>query len=237
MRIRGERECRDCGTRWSYYETGSVDCPACGSLLSVGVDERTEHTSGPAPFDLTPARTALENERPLQEVVTMASDVCRDFVHSRGFIDAGELVLLDDTFLAAMELRHVADVVGRSFSPDEDEELYLLTLLRGADTGERPPPDAVPASMRGAHGLAAAGAVDTYRREVRTALGRAPDGPLGTVLASLREHVRRVRALDGEVPIASAERLVRATKDVGRHLVEDEEAALARARDRLDRLP
>jgi DNA-directed RNA polymerase subunit RPC12/RpoP len=31
MKIRGERECTDCGTRWSYYDTASVECPQCGS--------------------------------------------------------------------------------------------------------------------------------------------------------------------------------------------------------------
>ena len=61
MRIRGERECKDCGTRWSYYETGTPSCPDCGSLRSVGVGERTQHTAGTAALDLSPARNYLDD--------------------------------------------------------------------------------------------------------------------------------------------------------------------------------
>jgi len=61
MEIRGERECTDCGERWSYYETGDVACPACGSMQSVGVDEeRALHTTTAGEFDLTEARRAWE---------------------------------------------------------------------------------------------------------------------------------------------------------------------------------
>lgn len=237
MRIRGERACRDCGTRWSYYETGSVTCPACGSLLSVGVDERTEHTAGPADLDLTPARDALDAGRPIQEVLATATEACRSYVRATGFIEGGELRPLGDTVLAALELRHVADVVDRSFAPDEAEELYLLALLRGADFGDRPDPEDVPATMRGPRGLAAAAAVEAYRGDVRTCLDRRPEGPLRAVLASIDEQVRRVRALQGDVPVREAERLVSATREAGRYLIEGDEATLARARERLEALP
>ncbi len=59
-----ERECTECGTRWSYYETGSIGCPACGSLHSVGLDERTEHTDLRVEFDLTPVRADIDEGRP-----------------------------------------------------------------------------------------------------------------------------------------------------------------------------
>ena len=64
MRVRGERECRRCGTVWAYYDTGSVACPSCGSLQSVGVDDRTRHTAGPAPFDLSSLRERVDPEAP-----------------------------------------------------------------------------------------------------------------------------------------------------------------------------
>src|SRR6056297_1417065 len=63
MEIRGERECKDCGTRWSYYETGSVACPNCESVRSVGVDEeRKRHTAGQATLDLTEVRNMIDAE-------------------------------------------------------------------------------------------------------------------------------------------------------------------------------
>ncbi|MFB6172409.1 MAG: TFIIB-type zinc ribbon-containing protein [Haloarculaceae archaeon] len=234
MRIRGERECTECGTRWSYYETGSVNCPACGSLRSVGVDERTEHTAGTASLNLTAAREALDRDD-LREAVDVAKSACREYARRVGFIHAGELQPLDDTYLAALELVHAADIVGRSFAPSEAEELYFFSLLRGADFGERPDADAVPESMREARGLAVAEAVDQYRTDVRTYLGGEATGPVGQVLERLSDHARRVRALEGDVPVAEAETLVRATRDLTRSLADDEDA-LATAQDRLDRL-
>ncbi|MXR22522.1 endonuclease Q family protein, partial [Halobacterium bonnevillei] len=58
MDVRGERECKSCGTRWSYFETGSVACPECGSVRSVGVGERSQHTDGNATLDLSDAQRA-----------------------------------------------------------------------------------------------------------------------------------------------------------------------------------
>lgn len=234
MRIRGERECQDCGTRWSYYETGSVDCPSCGSIRSVGVDERTKHTASSASLDLTAAREALERDR-LQEAVEEAKTACRDYARSVGFVHAGELQELDDTFLAAQELIHAADLVGRSFSPSEVEELYFLSLLQGADFGERPDPADVPDSMHEARGLAVADAVDAYRNELRT-FAVDPEPAVGRALETLADHVRRFRALEGDVPPDETETLVRIARDLGRYLGSGEESALVAARERLDRM-
>jgi len=236
MKVRGERECRECGTRWSYYETGSVDCPSCGSIHSVGVDERTEHTDTARNLDLTAAREAVDDGRPLRETLELAKDACREYVRAAGFVHAGELRDLDSSYLAATELLHAADLVGRSFAPDDTEELYVLDLLRGADHGERPDTGDVPESLREARGMAAADAVRDYRDDIRTSLDGTPDRPASDVLELLGQHERRVRALGGDVPPASADRLVAATRSLGRHLGDDEETALAEARDRLDRL-
>ncbi|MDY6780397.1 MAG: hypothetical protein SV760_07620 [Halobacteria archaeon] len=37
MEISGERECLECGSRWSYFDTREVACPDCGSLRSKSV--------------------------------------------------------------------------------------------------------------------------------------------------------------------------------------------------------
>ncbi|SDC26527.1 hypothetical protein [Natrinema hispanicum] len=235
MKIRGERECTECGTRWSYYETGSVGCPACGSLQSVGVDERTEHTDMQVAFDLTPVRNAVD-EVESDDLAERARDRCRDYVRRRGFVNAGTLRELDDTYLAATELLHVADIVAREIHLDEREELYFLALLRDADQGERPPVEDVPTSLRAARGLAYANAVREYRRDIRT---WAEDRELTTsqrgALETLGEHVTRVRMLDGDIEPQAAEQLITATRDLTNGLRGDE-MAFSQAQERLTSL-
>lgn len=235
MKIRGLRECRDCEHRWSYYETGAVDCPACGSLRSVGVDERTRHTDAPASLDLSAHRRTVDEDG----VSAVAEDLKRDlrrYRNKRGFIRGGELVPLDETYLAATELLHAVDVLARADEVTDDEEFYLLDLLRGADSGERPDVREVPTSMRAARGLAVAEAVTDYRTEVLSWLDDNPDPTARRVLGTIAEHAKRIRALDGDVPLATSEALVDATRDVSTALREDDETALSRARDRLSRL-
>lgn len=235
MKIRGERECTECGTRWSYYETGSVGCPACGSLQSVGVDERTEHTDMQVAFDLTPVRNAID-EVESDDLAERARDRCREYVRRRGFVNAGTLRELDDTYLAAIELLHVADIVAREIHLDEREELYFLALLRDADQGERPPVEDVPTSLRAARGLAYANAVREYRRDIRT---WAEDRELTTgergALETLGEHVTRARMLDGDIEPRAAEQLITATRDLANGLRGDE-MAFSQAQERLTSL-
>ena len=235
MRIRGERECKDCGARWSYYETGSVACPECGSLHSVGVDERTQHTDGAAGLDLTGVRNALDVD-PLHEVANAAKDACRGYVHRRGFIRGGELRSLDDEYLAAAELMHVGDLIGRAMQPGDAERLYFVSLLGGADEGDRPDPEDVPASMWEARGLAYADAIREYHGELRNWDGTELDDPARTVLDRMDAHVRRLRSLQGNVDPATVERLVTVARELYAYVADDDEGALARARDRLDRL-
>ncbi|WP_135852869.1 DUF7117 family protein [Halorussus salinus] len=185
MKVRGQRECKDCGARWSYYETGSVECPDCGSLRSVGVDdERNLHTDTPVEFDLTEVREDVD-ARPLREIADRAGDLAGEYVRKRGFVRGGDLRPLDDAYLAAQELRHAADVVGRGLDLSDDEEWYFLALLRGADADpetdrdghptdsdrgpaadQRPAPDEVPESMHSIRGLAYADAVAEYRGDM-----------------------------------------------------------------------
>lgn len=239
MRIRGERECNDCGTRWSYYETGSVHCPNCGSLHSVGTDERTQHTASTATLDLSSARNQLDantdDGSDTRAAAERAAENCRAFVRQHGFIDAGDLQTLDDTYLAALELRYVAEELARAMRISDEEEGYFLSLLAGADRGERPPPENVPESMRAASGLACATAVEAYRRDASTYLEAHPDSEARATFGTLAEHTKRVQALDGDVPPETAARLVRVAREVGTSLREDDEDALSTARERLSR--
>jgi predicted RNA-binding Zn-ribbon protein involved in translation (DUF1610 family) len=266
MKVRGQRECTDCGARWSYYETGSVECPDCGSMRSVGVEsERRLHTDSPAELDLTEAREAVE-DRPIREAADRAGELAREYVRKRGFVRGGDLLELDDTYLVATELRHAADVVGRGLDLSDDEEWYFLALLRGADAesdpddrseadldaDQRPAPGEVPPSMHPVRGLAYADAAAEYRREMADWLDERADGeqddgrddglPTGaddrgrSALETLDDHVKRVQALDGDVPADTAELLVEAARDVGRFLREGDDEALVSARERFDRL-
>ncbi|WP_435063802.1 DUF7117 family protein [Halobaculum sp. EA56] len=251
MEVRGERECTECGTRWSYFETGSVACPECGSLRSVGTGERRRHTDAPAELDLTSVLAALDEE-PLSGLVEEVKEACRGYLRRRGFIRAGELAPLDDAYLAAAELKHAADVYGRIAGPGggradatvggpdgdagvtDDEEWYVTTLLRAADTGERPSAREVPPRMHEARGLAAAEAVLEYRTDVATYLDDHPDREAARTLGAVRDRAKRVEALEGDVAPAEADALVDAAVELGRYLIADDLDALASARDRLN---
>jgi uncharacterized Zn finger protein (UPF0148 family) len=232
MEIRGERECRDCSTRWSYFETGSVSCPACGSVRSVGVGGRSEHTDTPATLDLESAREAAAADR-FREAAREAGEAAADYARARGFVHAGDLTNLDDAYVAAQELRHAGVELARRADATDEERRYFLALLQGAPDGERPD---VPASLRMARGLGAAASVRAYVRDVSRWLG--DDAPPGArdLVESLTEHRKRLAALDGDVPPSEAATLVEAARDLGEY-VRGEEAALARARERLAASP
>ena len=238
MKVRGERECKQCGTRWSYYETGSVECPDCGSVRSVSADgDRALHTASPADLDLAAARNAAADDESLRTVADRAEESAHEYVRRRGFVDGGDLLSLDDTYLAAVELRHAAGEVGRAMSLDDEEERYFLALLGGAEEGERPPASEVPSSMRAVRGLASATAVDEYHREMSDWAAENDAADEGyAALETLGDHVKRVRALDGDVEPETAALLVAAARDVSRYIRERDVDALASARERFGRL-
>ncbi|MFB6170036.1 MAG: TFIIB-type zinc ribbon-containing protein [Haloarculaceae archaeon] len=236
MKVRGERECKECGTRWSYYETGSVECPSCGSLLSVGTDEeRKLHTASTAELDLSDARLRLDGPRGVEASAEAAAEACRAWIRRQGFLGGGELLPLSDRHLAVAELANVAGELARRMTVDDDEEYHYLTLLRGAEEGERPEPEAVPDSLREARGLAVGQAVSEYVSEVRTYLDEHPDSEGRRLVERIGDHAKRVRAVDGAVPPEDAERLVAATRALQRYLA-GEESALLDAESRLDAL-
>ncbi|MFB6126055.1 MAG: hypothetical protein ABEJ79_01970 [Halolamina sp.] len=252
MKIRGRRECQDCGRRWSYYRTGDVECPDCGSLRSVGVDDRTRHTDGAPTLDLSPYRDdAPEN---LGAVAADLTEDLRAYARRRGFVVGGDLREPDDRYLCARELRQAlsdlerghsdrvaaagdrsVDAVGDGGATDR----YLLALFRvadGDDAADRPAPAAVPERFRPARGLAYATALATHRSEAATYLDDDPDPAVRTALGRLRDRVARVEALDGEVAPARVETLVRAARELTRAATDGDEAALSTAQERLSAL-
>jgi len=216
MKVRGKRECTACGTVWSYYDTGSPRCPECDSLQSVGLDDRTRHTDADVTLDLSPIRSQID-EGPEDEIADDAAQRARQYVRKRGFIDAGNLLPLDWRFVAAAEIAHVAAAYARRMQPTDEEELYFLSLLQRPDAAESPDPAAVPATFRGAFGLAMANAIEEYQRDLRTYLADAQDvDPTASSLAGrIRDQRKRLEALEGDVDPADAHRLLRATRDLG----------------------
>jgi uncharacterized Zn finger protein (UPF0148 family) len=231
MEVRGERECQSCGNRWSYYETGQITCPECGSVRSVGLDEPTEHTATDTTLDVT-AVQANVGEKPLRNLAKQAADLAREYTAKAGFIDAGELQPLDDTVLVAAELRRVGATLGHVMQIADEEELYFLELLRSANGGDRPDSEAVPETLAPERGLAVTASVDAYLTDFRRAF---PDRErsVTNVLSSVRTHRKRIEALDGDVDPAEAEQLVRTVRDLSDYVREDDETALSRALERL----
>lgn len=235
MEIRGQRKCKRCGTQWSYYETGSPECPNCGSLYSVGVGERARHTDRPADLDLGAARDALAADR-LPEAGRAAAETAREYVHRRGFLVGGELRALEATDVLAREVQLVGERL-RTATPPNPAAVgldYTMELFEAAEADELPPATAVPEGMAEARGLAVAETVAAYHREIRSFLEDS-DAPIDRALARLDTHVRRVRALDGAIEPATAEKLLSAARTAGAVVRgEADPGALEEALDRLD---
>lgn len=241
MEIRGQRACKACDTEWSYYETGSIACPNCGSLQSVGRDaERKQHTDAPAALPLAEFRTRIASD-PVDHYADELTDILREYTRKRGFINGGDLRPLDDTYLVARTLLQTVDAVSRERETTADEELYLLSLYEiltddGATVDDLPPCGPLPSTLSEAWGLAASDVVAAYHSDLQSWLDAAPDAEATHSLGRLRDHLKRVRALQGDVPPDTASSLVRTARDIGRYLRDDDTAALTTARDRLDRL-
>jgi hypothetical protein len=94
MKLRGRRECVDCGEHWSYFDTGEVECPVCGSVRSVALDEAAAlHTGSDADIDLEAARAALD-DRPLREVAGLGDLARHALPVARRQADSGSGLLL-----------------------------------------------------------------------------------------------------------------------------------------------
>lgn len=231
MEVRGERECQSCGAQWSYYETGEITCPECGSVRSVGLDDPTTHTASNATLDLTAIRGEVDDVS-FETLTEDAAAEAREYLRQVGFVDAGELKLLEDTVLAASELRRVAATLGRVMRVEDEEKLYFLELLRLADQNKRPDPGDVPETLRPERGLAVASIIEMYVTDLRRVY-EDRESEVDRVLSAMRSRRKRIEALDGDIDPTEAEQLVRTVRDVSAYLREDDQRALARALERL----
>ena len=232
MRVRGRRRCRECDTEWSYFEVGEVACPTCGSLRSRGLDEeRALHTDTPVDLDLSDVR-AMIGVHPLSVVAGAAAATARTYLAKRGFIDGGDLRPLSDQYRRVAELKTIGSALSHRLDSDPEAERYFLALL---ESGQPRPAD-LPTSLHQAYGLASASVVEAYLRDLRRWLEEHPDSAAGNSLTRIRDHVRRVNALDGTIQPMEADQLVEATQALGSYLRSGEGASLIRANSLLDRL-
>lgn len=239
MKIRGKRECRSCGETWSYYETGSVECPACGSLKSVGRDnDRALHTDTPATLDVTPivAQIADDNVR-IEDCRDELADRLRAYTRKRGFIRGGELRDLDDQYVGARELLHTVDILARRRDPSDLERLYGIELLRSVADGDRLTETEPPGALAAARGSGVADAVEAYRRDLRSWFDEHPDPPAEQLLSALRDQIKRAEALDGNISSEEAAALLAVARSLGTAAREGQAGSdepIQAARDRLD---
>ncbi|WP_254863198.1 DUF7117 family protein [Halovivax gelatinilyticus] len=233
MNVRGDRRCRECGTRWSYAETGQIACPACGSLRSVGRGDRRVHTDSPTPLDLSAVRREID-DHPIRELSQRAAKSCRRYVGRRGFVSDGSLLELDDTYVGALELRYAATYATAKPSLTNGQRLYLLSLVRSVDEGERPPVADVARSIRNARGLAVSRAVRDYRRDVRS-WNESIDQDVYELFESIDAHAVRVDHLDGDVEPLEAEHLLSACRSLA-DVLRGETTSLSAVSRELDRL-
>lgn len=230
MEVRGQRKCRRCGATWSYFETGSVTCPECGSSRSVGQGERVVNTDRPVDLDLEEARHAAA-EDDFERALALAAESARTYRRERGFVSAGELLELDDTYLLAQELAHAASFLQSTLERRPPERAYFRDLIARPEERQRPDPADVPESLHAARGLGYARAVRDYRDDVTTFVeDETLPGACRSLLESLGDHVARVQALDGAVEPAHVERLVEAARSIGDCIGAADDAHLESAR-------
>lgn len=192
------------------------------------------HTAGAGEFDLSDAR-GMVDAHPMWDIASEAGEEAREYVREKGFVKAGDLQPLDETYLAAQELVYVSGAVERAMSLTDEEEAFFLSLLDDADTGGRPSPEQVPDAMGAPVGLALAEAADEYRREISDFLGDT-SSDVARLVETLGDLISRVQAVDGDVPPESSERLAQAARNLGLAVAESDSEKLQTAHKQLQSL-
>ncbi len=193
MDVQGERECLDCGERWSYWDTRTVECPECGSPRSRGVGDgaRPEEEFTAEDLDDTDLAATLEN----------AEEAARSYTTKKRFVVAGDLRPPDPVYVMATEVKHLAAehaVRDEGFTDDERE--YAVALVTGLEEGEPPHPDERPESLDAVHERAVADVVEDYGGEVvKWARDRdLDDTDVMRDVEDARQVAKQVKATEGE---------------------------------------
>ena len=192
MEIRGERECLDCGETWSYFDTREPACPECGSLRSRAVEDADEDTGGAVETGDLLTRFGGEFEEALEE----AEERCREYTSRAGFVEGGELLPPEPTYVMACEVKHIAAEFVGAREPTDEERAYVVALVEGVEKGEPPSPDERPTSLDAAHNRAVAETVEEYAKEISSYLRSV--GKTDGRVEEARDLAKRTQATDGD---------------------------------------
>ena len=192
MEIRGERECLDCGEKWSYFETRQPECPECGSLRSRAVEDSTEDTGGAVETGDLLTRFGGDFEEALEE----AEERCREYTSRTGFVEGGELLPPEPVYVMACEVKHIAAEFVGAREPADLERDYVVALVEGVETGEPPSPNKRPSGLDAAHNRAVAETVEEYAKELSTYLRSV--GETDGRVEEARDLAKRTQATDGD---------------------------------------
>jgi hypothetical protein len=192
MEIRGERECLDCGEKWSYFETREPECPECGSLRSRAVEDAAKDTAGAVETGDLLTRFGGEFDDALEE----AEERCREYTSRAGFVEGGELLPPESVYVMACEVKHIAAEFVGAREPTDEEHAYVVSLVEGVEAGKPPSPDERPASLDAAHNRAIAETVEEYAKEISGYLRSV--GETDGRVEEARDLAKRTQATDGE---------------------------------------
>ena len=176
MRIRGNRRCENCGREWSYFDTGRVACPACGSLRSVGTGDRERHTDSAVELDLSEYRLALD-DGPSDDAVQLY------LLELLGGADAGDRPAPESV------PESMTDARGLAYAEVLDR--FCTDLGTWLDDHPNPAAGRVRETL------------DTHVRRVQAVYGDVPPGEVETLVRAAREIVKSLTT-DGETTLATA---------------------------------
>ncbi len=193
MDLEGERECLECGERWSYWETRTVECPECDSPRSRGVGD------GARPEEEFPAEDLVAST--LMETLENADEAARSYTTKKNFVVAGELQPPDPVYVMAAEVKHLyAELTARSREATDREREYAGALVTGLEDGEPPHPGERPETLDAVHERAVADVVEDYSSEmVKWARDRdLDDTEVMRDVEDARQRAKQVQATEGE---------------------------------------
>lgn len=216
MEIRGERECLECGSTWSYFEIGSVECPECGSIRSRSISTPERDTSTVIGIDTDELVEELGTN--FKDGLSDALESCRSYVTRQGFVEGGDLQPPEVRYVMACEVVEICEAFTTPDRQDisKEEKKYVVDLVRGLRNGN--PPDERPESLDDYHNLAVARTVERYAKDV-TRYARSNGLSVPSGVEDARSAAKRTKATLGREE--DAVKGLRSLRDVYKELTEE----------------